>query len=141
MKKFKKGDKVVLKTGGPTMVIAGTSGRGFDNLVNWFDSSHELKTGDFDDEILELAPADAVNEKMRMLLDDLNLQVNGFAVMCHPLGTKGCRGYWLRNEKIVIVFNPVVSGDQPVVVGEFRENKHYTIKDIIAELEVRREKY
>jgi hypothetical protein len=79
-----------------------------------------------------------MNENMRLVLDDLNLQVNGFSVMCHPLGIEGTRGYWLRNENIVIVFNPLIAGDEAVVVGQFRENPHYSIQDIITELQTRR---
>ena len=78
-------------------------------------------------------------ERMRQFLDDLNLQVNGFAVMCHPLGTEGCRGYWLRNENIAVVYKPLVAGDQAVVVGQIMENPHYTLNDILTELERRRE--
>lgn len=80
-------------------------------------------------------------ERMRLLLDNLNLQVNGFAVMCHPLGTEGCRGYWLRNENVVIVYNPGVHGDEAVVIGQFPENPHYTLNDVLVELEQRREQW
>ena len=50
--KFKKGDVVNLKSGGPAMTITG-KGRNCDHYVTWFNDDDELQYGEFDDEVLE----------------------------------------------------------------------------------------
>lgn len=65
-------------------------------------------------------------------MQQIPLTVNELGVMCHTLGE---RAYWLRNENIVVIFNPLALGDEAVVIGrEGYNNQHYTIEDIVAAL-------
>ena len=56
MKKFKVGDQVVLKSGGPTMTVDGAGGE-YTDIVSckWF-VGHKLQDGDFQPDALEPAP-------------------------------------------------------------------------------------
>ena len=82
--------------------------------------------------------------RMRLKLDEDNLEVNGLAVMCHPLGENA---YWLRNENFVVVFNPGVLAEEVIIFygnGFTQEhyNQHhagaYSIEDIVNALKEKR---
>lgn len=50
---FKKGDVVVLRSGGPAMTVTGQGQGGYDNSVTWFDDNDIQHFSEFDDDVLE----------------------------------------------------------------------------------------